>query len=61
MPGGVPITATTALTNATLRYAQAIVEHGLVEAIAQDPALAQGVNVFEGTITYEPVAQAHGL
>ncbi|HEX2288139.1 MAG TPA: alanine dehydrogenase [Gaiellaceae bacterium] len=61
MPGAVPITSTKALTNATLPYVEEIADHGLHEAIARDPALARGVNVIEGKITYEAVAEAHGL
>ncbi len=61
LPGAVPITATKALTNATLPYVEAIAEHGLPEAVARDPALARGVNVLDGRLTYEAVAEAHGL
>jgi alanine dehydrogenase len=61
MPGAVPITSTKALTNATLPYVEEIADHGLREAIAQDPALARGVNAIDGKITYEAVAEAHGL
>ena len=61
MPGAVPITSTKALTNATLPYVEAIAGRGLRDAIASDPALARGVNVIEGKITYEAVAEAHGL
>ncbi|MFL5917973.1 MAG: alanine dehydrogenase [Gaiellaceae bacterium] len=61
MPGAVPITSTKALTNATLPYVEAIADHGLREAVARDAALARGVNVLDGTITYEAVAEAHGL
>jgi alanine dehydrogenase len=61
MPGAVPITSTKALTNATLPYVEAIAEHGLMEAVALDPGLAPGVNVLGGKITYEAVAEAHGL
>jgi alanine dehydrogenase len=61
MPGAVPITSTKALTNVTLPYAEAIADHGLREAVARDPALARGVNVLEGKITYGAVAEAHGL
>ena len=61
MPGAVPHTSTYALTNATLPYAMAIAGKGLVEAIRADPALAKGVNVHEGRVTYRPVAEAHGL
>ena len=56
-----PVTATKALTNATLPYVEAIADHGLAEAVARDPALARGVNVLDGRITYEAVADAHGL
>jgi alanine dehydrogenase len=61
MPGAVPITSTFALTNVTLPYVEAIAEHGVREAIARDPALARGVNVLDGKVTYEAVAEAHGL
>ena len=61
MPGAVPITSTKALTNATLPYVEAIADYGLAEAVARDPTLARGVNVVEGKITYEAVAEAHGL
>jgi alanine dehydrogenase len=61
MPGAVPITSTKALTNATLPYVEAIANQGLAEAVARDPALARGVNVLDGKVTYEAVADAHGL
>ncbi len=61
MPGAVPITSTKALTNATLPYVEAIANLGLREAIARDRALARGVNVLDGKITYEAVAEAHDL
>jgi alanine dehydrogenase len=61
MPGAVPITSTKALTNVTLPYVEAIAEHGLAEAVSRDPSLSRGVNVLDGKITYEAVAEAHGL
>jgi alanine dehydrogenase len=61
MPGAVPITSTKALTNATLPYVEEIAEHGLAEAAARDHALARGVNVLDGHVTYEAVAEAHDL
>jgi alanine dehydrogenase len=61
MPGAVPITSTKALTNATLPYVEEIADYGLREAVARDPALARGVNVLDGRITYEAVAEAHNL
>ena len=61
MPGGVPITSTKALTNATLPYVGAIADRGLERAVAREPALARGVNVCEGRVTCSPVAEAHEL
>jgi alanine dehydrogenase len=61
MPGAVPITSTKALTNATLPYVEAIADYGLADAVARNPALARGVNVVDGKVTYEAVADAHGL
>jgi alanine dehydrogenase len=61
MPGAVPITSTRALTNVTLPYVEAIAEHGVGGAIRRDPALAKGVNAVGGRVTYEAVAEAHGL
>jgi alanine dehydrogenase len=61
MPGAVPITSTRALTNVTLPYVEELAEDGVVGAIRRDPALAKGVNVLDGKITYQAVADAHGL
>jgi alanine dehydrogenase len=61
MPGAVPITSTWALTNVTLPYIEAIADKGLHRALAEDPALALGVNIAAGEVTYEPVADAVGI
>jgi alanine dehydrogenase len=61
MPGAVPITSTKALTNVTLPYVEAIADRGLADAVARDHMLARGVNVIGGKVTYEAVAEAHGL
>jgi alanine dehydrogenase len=61
MPGAVPVTATKALTNVTLPYVEEIAQYGLDGAVRIDPGLARGVNVMRGRITYEAVAEAHGL
>jgi alanine dehydrogenase len=61
MPGAVPITSTKALTNVTLPYVESIADLGLTRAVARDCALARGVNVLNGKVTYEAVAEAHGL
>jgi alanine dehydrogenase len=61
MPGAVPITSTKALTNVTLPYVEAIANNGLAQAVARDAALARGVNVLDGKVTYRAVAEAHDL
>jgi alanine dehydrogenase len=60
MPGAVPRTSTYALTNVTLPYALAIASLGVEEAVRRDPALALGVNTWDGAITNEGVAEATG-
>lgn len=61
MPGAVPNTSTYALTNVTLPYALSLADHGWRAALTADPALALGLNTYDGMITNSPVAQAHGL
>jgi alanine dehydrogenase len=61
MPGAVPVTSTKALTNVTLPYVEAMADKGVARAVADDAALAKGVNVVGGRITYQAVAEAHGL
>ena len=60
MPGAVPISATRALTNATLPYLELLADRGFTGAIAASPALARGVSVVDGQVTSEPVADALG-
>lgn len=60
MPGAVPRTSTLALTNATVPYAVRVATQGVLQAIKVDPALAKGVNVMAGKVTYEAVATALG-
>src|SRR5690606_4794763 len=61
MPGAVARTSTFALNNATLPFTLALADKGWRDALAQDPHLRNGLNVCEGKLTCEPVAQAHGL
>ena len=61
MPGAVPETSTIALTNATMPYVIALAEKGWKKAIADDPALAKGLNAVAGGITNAGVAAALGL
>ena len=60
MPGAVPRTSTFALTNATLPYALAMANKGFAQAMREDRALLQGVNVYQGKLTSREVAQAQG-
>ncbi|MCO5113809.1 MAG: alanine dehydrogenase [Bdellovibrionaceae bacterium] len=57
MPGVVARTSTYALTNATFRYGSKIAEMGVEKAVASDPLLLKGLNVYNGHVTYEPVAR----
>jgi alanine dehydrogenase len=61
MPGAVPRTSTYALSNAILPYLMQLAEQGVLNALRNDPALAKGVNVYQGKVTYEAVAEALGL
>jgi alanine dehydrogenase len=61
MPGAVPNTSTYALTNATLPFVRSVAGQGWRDAMRDDPALAQGLNVHGGDVVNEPVATAHGL
>jgi alanine dehydrogenase len=61
MPGAVPNTSTHALSNATLPYVMELARRGWKDAARADGALAEGVNIVNGQITYGPVADAHGL
>jgi alanine dehydrogenase len=61
MPGAVPHTSTYALTNVTVPYALELANRGWREAMRADPALALGLNTYDGQVTYGPVAEAHGL
>jgi alanine dehydrogenase len=61
MPGAVPHTSTYALTNVTLPYVVELANRGWRGALSADPALALGLHTHEGTLTCQPVADAHGL
>ncbi|MBA7527852.1 Alanine dehydrogenase [subsurface metagenome] len=61
MPGAFARTSTFALTNATLPYGLEIANKGYKKAFRENKALAKGLNVIDGKITYEPVARAFNL
>jgi alanine dehydrogenase len=60
MPGGVARTSTYALNNVTLPHALRIANKGWVRALQDDPHLLNGLNVWNGEITCEPVANNLG-
>ncbi|MBO1625310.1 alanine dehydrogenase [Bacillus arachidis] len=61
MPGAVPRTSTLALTNVTVPYAVQIANKGYKEACLSNSALLKGINTLDGYVTFEAVAEAHGL
>jgi alanine dehydrogenase len=60
MPGAVPRTSTFALTNATLPYCLAMANKGFARAMQEDRALLRGVNVHQGKLIRQEVAQSQG-
>jgi len=61
MPGGVPVTATLALTNATFPYLLQLADKGWKQALKDSPALLKGLNIVAGKITHRKVAETFGL
>jgi len=58
IPGAVPRSSTYALTNATLPWALEIADKGLPRALAENKALARGVNIARGKLVHPAVASA---
>ena len=61
MPGAYARTATQALTNVTHRYVELLADLGLKEAVAKQPTLLGGINLYDGKITHHAVAEALGM
>ena len=61
MPGAVGRTSTYALCNVTFPYLKRIVSEGLQAACQRDPGLAAAVNMLEGRVTNQAVAETFGL
>ncbi|MEQ8674564.1 MAG: alanine dehydrogenase [Aggregatilineales bacterium] len=61
MPGAVPRTSSLALSNATMRYVLRVADLGLAEAMRSDPGLANGLNIYQGNVTYTAVAETFNL
>lgn len=60
MPGAVARTSTFALNNATIGHVLALAGKGWRRALGDDPHLRNGLNVCQGKVTFEAVAQALG-
>jgi alanine dehydrogenase len=58
MPAAVPHTSKFALTNATAPYLFALADKGLERACEQNAAIREGVNTYQGAITYAGVAES---
>ena len=61
IPGAVAVTSTYGLTNATLPFVLELAKRGLIPTIRSNPALAKGVNIARGRVTYQATAEALGL
>jgi alanine dehydrogenase len=61
MPGAVARTSTFALNNATLPFILALAGKGPEAAMAHDPHLLNGLNVYRGRIAHPAVAAALGV
>jgi alanine dehydrogenase len=60
MPGAVARTSTTALTNATFPYVLEIAKKGYAHAARKNPAVASGLNIVRGRVTYADLATQYG-
>jgi alanine dehydrogenase len=60
MPAAVPNTSTLALTNATFPYVMRLAREGAKAAILGDDGIREGVNTYDGKLTYNAVAQSQG-
>jgi alanine dehydrogenase len=61
MPGAVARTSTFALNNVTLPFAVALADKGWKKALKDDTHLRNGLNVADGKVTFQAVAEAHNL
>src|SRR6202034_3612751 len=60
MPAAVPNTSTLALTNATFPYVMTLARQGAKSAIQDNAGIAEGVNTYDGHLTYKAVAEGQG-
>ncbi len=60
MPAAVPHTSTFALTNATFPYLLQLANKGLEKACKDSQPIREGVNTYQGSVTYPAVAESQG-
>ncbi len=60
IPGAVAMTSTYALSNATTLYAKAIGKEGLAAAVEKFPELKSGINLYDGKVVLESIAEDTG-
>ena len=61
MPGAVPYTSTSALTNSTLPYAIEIAEKGWKKACRDNLEIREGLNIINGDVVYKKVSDTFNL
>ncbi len=61
MPGAVAGTSTYALTNVTLPYLKQLADFGWQDACARNSTLCKGLNIVEGKVTFQPIADLFAL
>lgn len=61
MPGAFARTSTFALNNATLPFGLELANKGAIQACKENNALAHGLNMYQGKITFLPIVEAFGL
>ena len=61
MPAAVPHTSTYGLTNATFPYLLELVSKGVKAAVRSNPAIALGVNTYQGKCVYKGVAESQAI
>ena len=56
LPGTVPLTATYALTNASLPYVLELADKGYQKAAADNDEITVGINMIDGNLTNQKIA-----
>ncbi|EKI4591602.1 alanine dehydrogenase [Staphylococcus pseudintermedius] len=60
-PGAVPRTSTMVLAAGNINFLSEISNKGIERAIQDNPVLASGVNIYQGHITNQGLAQSHDM